>query len=105
MPTSTNPGTVAAPGAATLSGVATPCAKLLLRHMNPCLLAGAVAFGGSVALVLLPSGVASMTGSGTVLLRNANSMFTMALTWLAFREHIGSRILSHVADSGRRTRL
>lgn len=55
-------------------------------------LAGAVVSGGIVGPVLLMYGLAGMSASGASLLLNAETVFTVLLAWVVFREYIGRRI-------------
>ncbi len=56
-------------------------------------LVGAVVAGGIVAPVLLMLGLSAMPASGASLLLNAEAVFTAALAWVVFREHMDRRIL------------
>lgn len=60
-------------------------------------LAGAVAFGGVLAPVLLLAGLANMPASGASLLLNAEGVFTAVLAWLVFKENVDRRILLGMA--------
>ncbi len=55
-------------------------------------LAGAILSGGIVAPVLLLFGLTHMPASGASLLLNAEGVFTALLAWLAFKEHVDTRI-------------
>lgn len=55
-------------------------------------LAGAIAFGGVLAPVLLMTGLTSMPASGASLLLNAEGVFTALLAWFVFKENVDRRI-------------
>ena len=55
-------------------------------------LAGAILAGGIVAPVLLMFGLTGMPASAASLLLNAESVFTVLIAWLAFREGVDRRI-------------
>ena len=55
-------------------------------------LVGAVVSGGMIGPALLMWGLASMPASGVALLLNAESVFTVAIAWVVFRENIGRRL-------------
>ena len=57
----------------------------------PWLLA-AIAAGGVAGPVLLMIGLASASASAVALLLNLEGVFTAALAWLAFGEHVGRRV-------------
>jgi drug/metabolite transporter (DMT)-like permease len=119
-------------GAAVLFGLSTPFAKLLLRNIDPLLLAamlylgcgvglaalrlcqrllrpdrlgearpgpadwpwllGAIFFGGVLGPILLLTGLGRTEAATASLLLNLESVFTAALAWVAFREHVDRRI-------------
>jgi len=54
-------------------------------------LSGAVVFGGVLAPVLLLTGLQQTPASNASLLLNLESVFTVALAWIAFHENIGRR--------------
>jgi len=54
--------------------------------------AGAIAFGGVIAPVMLMFGLAGMTASAASLLLNAEGVFTALLAWFVFRENVDRRI-------------
>jgi drug/metabolite transporter (DMT)-like permease len=56
------------------------------------LLLGAVVFGGMIGPVLMMYGLSAMPASGASLLLNTESVFTVAIAWLVFRENLGRRI-------------
>jgi drug/metabolite transporter (DMT)-like permease len=55
-------------------------------------LAGAILSGGVLAPVLLMLGLARTPASGASLLLNLEGVFTAALAWVVFREHVPRRI-------------
>ena len=59
-------------------------------------LSGAVVFGGVLAPVLLFTGLQQTTASNASLLLNLESVFTVALAWVAFHENIGRRFMMSV---------
>jgi drug/metabolite transporter (DMT)-like permease len=117
--------------AATLFGLSTPFAKLLLGDVSPWLLAGlfylgsglgltalmmgralaggqaqearvtradmpwlagTVVFGGIVGPVLLLFGINLTDAASASLLLNLESVFTLLLAWIVFREHVDHRL-------------
>lgn len=64
--------------------------RLQRRELLP--LAGAVAFGGILAPLLLLAGLANMPSSGASLLLNAEGVFTAVLAWFVFKENFDRRI-------------
>jgi drug/metabolite transporter (DMT)-like permease len=60
-------------------------------------LAGAIAFGGVLAPVLLMAGLARTAASTASLLLNLEAVFTALLAWVAFRENVDRRILLGMA--------
>ena len=60
-------------------------------------LVGAVAFGGVAGPVLLLVGLARLPASGASLLLNAEAVFTVALAWAVFGEHLARRIVLGMA--------
>lgn len=64
-----------------------------LQRSDVAPLVGAVVAGGVVAPVLLMLGLSAMPASGASLLLNAEAVFTAALAWVVFREHMDRRIL------------
>ena len=59
-------------------------------------LSGAVMFGGVLAPVLLLTGLQQTPASNASLLLNLESVFTVALAWIAFHENIGRRFTMSV---------
>lgn len=59
-------------------------------------LSGAVVFGGALAPVLLLTGLQKTPASNASLLLNLESVFTVALAWIAFHENIGQRFTMSV---------
>ena len=57
-------------------------------------LALAVGFGGVVGPVLLMYGLVGMPASGAALLLNAESVFTVVIAWLVFRENVDRRVFT-----------
>jgi drug/metabolite transporter (DMT)-like permease len=60
-------------------------------------LAGAIAFGGVLAPVLLMAGLSRTPASTASLLLNLEAVFTAFLAWVAFRENVDRRILLGMA--------
>lgn len=60
-------------------------------------LAGAIAFGGVLAPVLLIAGLSRTAASTASLLLNLEAVFTAFLAWVAFRENVDRRILLGMA--------
>ncbi|MBA2564073.1 MAG: EamA family transporter [Gemmatimonadetes bacterium] len=56
-------------------------------------LAGAIAFGGVAAPLLLTLALVRIPASGASLLLNLEAMFTALLAWLVFRENVDRRIV------------
>lgn len=59
-------------------------------------LSGTVVFGGVLAPVLLLTGLQQTPASNASLLLNLESVFTVALAWIAFHENIGRRFTMSV---------
>lgn len=67
-----------------------PRARLDAQGRLP--LAGAVAFGGVLAPVLLMLGLTQLPSSGASLLLNAEGVATALLAWFVFRENVDARV-------------
>ena len=67
-----------------------PRVRLARREVLP--LAGAIAFGGILAPVLLMLGLSGMPATGASLLLNAEGVFTAVLAWVVFRENVDRRV-------------
>jgi drug/metabolite transporter (DMT)-like permease len=65
-----------------------------LRSADIPYLAGAIAFGGIAAPVLLMFGLGRTPASSASLLLNLEAVFTAAIAWTIFRENINSRIVA-----------
>jgi len=74
-----------------LAGVASSEASLV-RSDIPWLLA-VIVFGGIIAPILLMLGLARTEASAASLLLNVESLATMAIAWLVFRENVDRRLL------------
>lgn len=64
-----------------------------LRRADLPWLALVVLFGGVIGPVLLMIGLATTPGSAAALLLNLESLATMAIAWIAFRESVDRRLL------------
>ncbi|HEX8012158.1 MAG TPA: DMT family transporter [Casimicrobiaceae bacterium] len=74
------------------AGAVTP----LTRRDLPWL-AGAIASGGIVAPLLFTFGLRATSGATASLLLNLETVFTVTLAWLAFREHYSLRVVVGMA--------
>lgn len=72
----------------------TPRSEAALGREDLPWLAGAVAFGGVAAPLLLMLGLERTTASSAALLLNLEGVLTAALAWLLFRENLGVRIVA-----------
>jgi drug/metabolite transporter (DMT)-like permease len=54
-------------------------------------LAGSIFFGGMLGPVLLMVGLTNLPATGASLLLNAEAVFTAAVAWVVFREHVSAR--------------
>ena len=72
--------------------VATRAARVRMGLGETLWLSMAVAFGGVLGPVLLMLGLARMHASAAALLLNAESVFTVLLAWIVFRENVDRRI-------------
>ncbi|MGL5405813.1 MAG: DMT family transporter [Propionibacteriaceae bacterium] len=84
----------------TASGLALGAWRLLKHAPRPRLrrkdilpLSGAIIAGGMGGPVLLMLGLSHMPASGASLLLNAEALFTAAIAWIIFHEHVDRRIL------------
>jgi drug/metabolite transporter (DMT)-like permease len=73
--------------------VGIPPAEAPLRRHDLPLLALVVLCGGAVGPVLLMVGLATTPASSAALLLNLESLATMAIAWLVFRENVDRRLL------------
>jgi len=71
---------------------ATPPADPGLHSADVPFLAGAIAFGGIAAPILLMFGLQRTPASAASLLLNLEAVFTALIAWAAFHENINSRI-------------
>ncbi|HTV49757.1 MAG TPA: DMT family transporter [Steroidobacteraceae bacterium] len=70
-------------------------ARLARAHLG--VLAAVVLSGGIIAPVLLMLGLAALPASTVALLLNLEGVFTLAIAWVIFREHVDLRIGSGAA--------
>ena len=75
-----------------LAGVPSLPAEARVPRSGWAWLAGAIAAGGVVGPVLLMFGLTFTTASEVALLLNLEGVFTAALAWAVFREHVDRRI-------------
>ena len=69
-----------------------PSAETSLARTDLPWLAGAVAFGGVLAPILLMVGLSSMDGATSSLLLNLEAVLTALIAWVVFRENFDRRI-------------
>lgn len=70
-----------------------PAEEAPLNRANAPWLAGAVVAGGLLAPLLLMEGLRETSAANGSLLLNLESLATMAIAWLAFRENVDARLL------------
>jgi drug/metabolite transporter (DMT)-like permease len=68
-----------------------------LKRADAPWLAGAIAFGGLLAPVLLMFGLARTYAASASLLLNLEGVFTALLAWFVFREHVNRRVAAGMA--------
>jgi drug/metabolite transporter (DMT)-like permease len=73
--------------------IGAPAAEAPLRTADLPWLAGIVLAGGVIGPVLLMLGLTTTPASSTALLLNLESLATMAIAWVVFRENVDRRLL------------
>ena len=73
--------------------IGAPAAEAPLRTSDLPWLAGIVLAGGVIGPVLLMVGLTTTPASSTALLLNLESLATMAIAWVVFRENVDRRLL------------